>query len=111
MPDDESWRRVARADRARQFMPFAALRGYYEMVEEASNPPEPKRELSADELELLDAAFKRLERGSLVRVTYHDGKRYVTSEGIVTGVDTARREIRVVKTVIPLDDISGLEVL
>ena len=110
MPDDESWRRVARADRARQFMPFAALRGYYEMVDEASRPPEPRRELSADELELLDAALLKLERGSLARVTHYDGERYVTSEGIVTGVDTAQRELTVVKTKIPFDDISELVV-
>ena len=34
-PQDE-WRRIAPEERARQFMPFAALRGYYDLIREAA---------------------------------------------------------------------------
>ena len=36
------------ADRARQFMPFASLRGYYDFIREQEREKEPRRELSED---------------------------------------------------------------
>ena len=36
------------ADRARQFMPFASLRGYYDYIREQERVREPRRELSED---------------------------------------------------------------
>ena len=36
-------------DRARQFMPFAALRGYYDLVHAKEVVPEPRRPLADDE--------------------------------------------------------------
>ncbi len=42
--EEETWRRIAPEDRARQFMPFAALRGYYDLVREAEYvPPHHRR--------------------------------------------------------------------
>ena len=35
-----------RADRAQQFMPFAALKGYYDLIRERERVAEPKRELT-----------------------------------------------------------------
>ena len=39
----DKWRRIAPDERARQFMPFAALRGYYDLIREAEYTPEPRR--------------------------------------------------------------------
>ena len=41
------------ADRARQFMPFASLRGYYDFIREQERVKEPRRELSEDDAQEL----------------------------------------------------------
>ena len=39
----------AGADRARQFMPFMALKGYFELCREQERCPAPRRELTEEE--------------------------------------------------------------
>ena len=111
MPELESWRRVPPEERARQFMPFAALRGYYDLVEQAQHEPEPRRELSEESKAALDVQLARVGKGTLVRVTFHDGVSYVRVEGAVTQVDLVFRTITIVKRRIPLDDVAALELL
>ncbi len=94
-----------RADRAQQFMPFAALRGYYDLIRERERVVEPKRALSEEDELALSRAFARLERRRMARVVYHDGEGYVTLHGMVTDIDEAGRTLTVVRTRIPFDDI------
>ena len=53
---------VNRQDRARQFMPFAALRGYYDKIREQQRIKEPKRELSETEAERLSYKLNQLKK-------------------------------------------------
>lgn len=98
-------------DRARQFMPFAALRGYYELVHERERVPTPRRELTEEEARELDAALAQVARGSLVRVTYYDGDAYVTREGLVSQKDEILRDLWLVRTKIPFAALQSLELL
>lgn len=98
-------------DRARQFLPFAALRGYYDLVRERERVPTPRRELTEEEARELDAVLARVGRGSLVRATYYDGEAYVTCEGLVSQKDEILRDLWVVRTKIPLAALQSLEVL
>ena len=45
------------ADRARQFMPFASLRGYYDFIREQERVKEPRRELSEDDAQELSVSL------------------------------------------------------
>lgn len=98
-------------DRARQFMPFAALRGYYELVRERERIPVPRRELTEEEARELDVVLARVTRGSLVRATYYDGEAYVTHEGKVSQKDEIYRDLWIIRTKIPFADLQSLEVL
>lgn len=71
-------------------MPFAALRGYYDLIRERERVVEPKRALSEEDELALSRAFARLERRRMARVVYHDGEGYVTLHGMVTDIDEAR---------------------
>ena len=51
-----------KADRARQFLPFAALRGFDEMLREIEKQPVPKKELTEEELRLLNQKIKSIGR-------------------------------------------------
>ena len=97
-------------ERARQFMPFAALRGFEELIQRESASPTPRRELSDYEAELLSKKMRRVEKGLLVRVTYYKTDSYVTLDGMVSEIDFTMRHFRVIKTVIPFDDVLDIEI-
>lgn len=100
-----------RADRAAQFMPFAALRGYYELIRQQQRIPEAKHELTDEEALALSQTVYRVRRGQMVRVVYYDEDAYVTLTGCVSRIDLVERELMVVKTKIALDDIRELEIM
>lgn len=94
-----------RASRAAQFMPFAALTGYYELVREQERVIEPRHELTEDESERLSHAFARVRRGDLVRLTYYDRDGYRTRAGRIEDIDEATRQLRMNGRYIAFDDI------
>ena len=101
----------SKAERARQFMPFSALRGFEELIKQQVREATPRRELSEYEAEQLSLKMQGVENGMLVRVTYYDGDAYVTTEGMVSEVDLSLRFLRVIKRQIKLDDITDIEVM
>ena len=103
--------KMTNIERARQFMPFAALRGFEEMIREQEREETPRRELSEDEAITLTKRIAQIKKGSVVRVTYYEANAYRTLEGMVSEIDLTLRFLRVVKKRIELDDISDLNVL
>lgn len=97
--------RRPRVERAQQFMPFAALKGYYDLIRERERVVEPKRELTDEEALELSQRLAQVERRSMASVIYYDGEAYVTACGLVSDIDLAGRTITIVRTRIPLDDI------
>ena len=93
------------AERAAQFMPFAALTGYYDLVRERERVSEPRREPSEEEAARISAELAAMRKGQLVRMTHYEHDAYVTTEGIVTGVDPVARELTVVRRRIRFDDV------
>lgn len=93
------------ADRARQFMPFAALKGYYDLILQKQRVVEPRRDLSEDAAEELSHKLAQLKSGQMIRVTHYDTDAYVQTVGVLTRFNLAERYLTVVKTHIPLDDI------
>ena len=97
--------KMTNLERARQFMPFAALRGFEELIKQQTREATPRRELSEEEAERLSKKLLRIEKGSVVRVTYYDEDSYLSVEGMVSELDLVLRFLCVVKKRIPLDDI------
>ena len=93
------------ADRAAQFMPFAALTGYYDLVRERERVTEPRREPSEEEAARISAELASVRKGQLVRVTHYERDAYVTTEGIVTRIDLTARELTVVRRHISFADV------
>ena len=97
-----------RADRAQQFMPFAALRGYYDLIRERERVAEPKRELTDEQALELSRKLSQLKRREMACIVHYDGEAYVTARGLVSDIDLAARTVTVVRTRIPLDDIADI---
>lgn len=51
---------ASKEERARQFLPFNALTGYYQMIMEKQRVSESKKELSEDEATVLSNKLKNL---------------------------------------------------
>lgn len=98
-----------RASRAAQFMPFAALTGYYELARRQERITEERHELTEEEALALSRAITQIKKGDLVRVTYYDWDAYRTVSGVVARIDTTFRRLQVVQTVIPFDDIRKID--
>ncbi|WP_080797442.1 hypothetical protein [Arabiibacter massiliensis] len=101
--------RRPRADRAQQFMPFAALRGYYDLVRERERTAEPRREMTEERALELSQKFAQVERRAMVAVTYYDGEAYVIARGLVSDIDEAGRTLTIVRERIAFDDIWDIE--
>ena len=95
-------------DRARQFIPFAALRGYGDYLREKEFSPAPRRELSEDEAEILSRKRSRVKPGQLLKITYYRDGGYITSEGMISDFDAQARTITVVNEKISLDDVADI---
>ena len=101
---------IKKADRARQFMPFAALTGYYEVIKQREKIIEPRKELSEDEAEILSSKLSKIQKGMLVTLTYYKEDCYETLTGLVSNIDSIYRTITIVKTKIAIDDIYDIEI-
>lgn len=101
--------RKPRASRAAQFMPFAALTGYYELARQQERITEPRHELTDEEALTLSRTIIQIKKGDLVHVTHYDRDTYRTISGIVAHIDFTFRHIQVVKTVIDFDDILSIK--
>lgn len=99
---------MARADRASQFAPFAALKGYEEALRAKERIIVPKSELSPEMLEYLDYKFTQLKEGMVITVIYYEKDSYVKKTGILSRINRQARYITVVTTDIFLDDIKDI---
>ena len=90
---------VNRIARAKQFLPFDALKGLQEALREKEIEYEEKKELSEETLAELNNVFNKIEKGSFVKIRYYRNGRYKEIEGIVTYIDYIKRKIQIDKIV------------
>lgn len=100
--------KMSREERAKQFMPFAALKGYPEALARREKKPLPRRELSEESLEELNRRLRQLTPGDWVEVLYYIQGEYRTFSGAFSGVDNAMGKIRIGEMAIPLQNIYDL---
>lgn len=88
---------ASRVDRAKQFLPFDALKGLQEALREKEIEYEEKIELSEESLTELENEFNKLEKGSNVKIRYYKNRQYIDIDGIVTNIDYVRKKIQIDK--------------
>ena len=89
--------------RAAQFMPFAALRGYEEAIEETLRQTEPRREPDEDRVRMINEGLNELleniGESPVIQVEYFEpdktkpGGKYLRHTGAVRTVDMYAKEI------------------
>lgn len=88
---------VNRVTRAKQFLPFDALKGLQQALREKEIEYEEKKELAEDTLTELNNKFHQLENGKYVKLKYYKNGRYRESKGIVTHMDYIKKRIQINK--------------
>ena len=84
-----------RQERAKQFLPFDALKGLKEALKEKEIEYQEKKELSEDSLTILQNEFNKIEKGSRVMIKYYKNKKYINVIGIVTNIDIIKKKIQI----------------
>lgn len=104
---------MKREDRAKQFLPFDAMKGLYEALrrQEALSERRERIELGEEDAAALSEVLCRLSRGDRVNATFFRDGRYVTRCGTVTAFDAVKRLFSVGDQKIPFDDLLALEIL
>lgn len=102
--------KMGRALRAKQFMPFAALKGYEAALRQRERVVLPRTELGEDAQEALDRALRQIHPGDPVTAVYYDGGMYLERAGLVSKLDPAAGVLWVVKTPIPFAALRSLVV-
>ena len=103
--------KMTNLQRAKQFMPFAALKGFEERLAAVAKYRERRKVLSDDQLQELDQQWLKLEEGNLVRIVYYYQDTHQSTEGIVQKIDEPRHVILVQNLKIRLSNIMSLEIL
>lgn len=100
---------MERAERAKQFMPFAALKGYEEALREKEKIIVPKVELSEYSKEILDWKLQNIKKNDIITVVYFCNDEYLKITGMVSRLDITARVIKIVNTKIAFDDIYDIQ--
>lgn len=101
---------MSKTDRARQFLPFNALKGYYDVIKEHEKIVEERRMLSEEAFEALSKKVLEIKKNDMVTISHYSTYSYIKTQGIVSKIDINNRFIVIVKTKIIFDDIIDIEI-
>lgn len=93
------------SERAKQFMPFSALRGLSAALAQKEKIYIPKREVSEEIADEIDRLMRTLNEGVLVDVMYYKNGEYLHVGGEVEIFSKVSRILQVSGVKIPFDDI------
>ena len=100
---------MARADRAKQFAPFSALKGLEAAIERKRLLATTRRTPTEHEAEILNDRLARLSAGDRVYVMYYTKKGYIKRTVTVFDVDVTKRAILTDGEYIFFDDIYAIK--
>ena len=100
--------RMSRLQRAKQFMPFAALRGFEALLAAVARPKEAWVELSEDQIDELNTVLQSVRCGEWVRIVYYNKQKYTELIGIVDMINEQLQILSVQGIVISFRHIKEL---
>lgn len=102
--------KMDKSNRAKQFMPFDALKGLREALLEMERIVVSKRELSEEQKDEIDKKLCRIQKQDIVMAEYFQNGEYVQVTGVVSNIDKTNRILEIENVRIPFDDISDLQI-
>ena len=104
---------MTRQERAKQFMPFDAMKGLQEALRdrEERHSRVERHEISEEDQEANSAVLSRLNNGSKVRISYYCHFHDVVRSGTITGLSYAYRFLKMDEEKIFFDDIYRITII
>ena len=101
---------MPRSRRAKQFMPFDALRGLKEAIADKERVIEPRRYLTEDAIAEINAKLLGLQKGQMITIVYYGSyeQAYLQLTGPVTKVDSYWQSIQIGNITIDFPEIDQL---
>lgn len=100
-----------KADRAKIFLPFDALKGFREALKEKERVIVPKIELTEEETDKLSRLLLLIKKRMMVKIVYFKDGEYLELIGLVSKNDFVYKKITIIETVIKYIDILKIEVI
>ena len=82
-------------NRAKQFVPFAAVKGFEEALRAKERIVVEKIELSEERKAELDFKLQQIHKRDIITVVYFDKDEYVKIEGMVSRLDIDARILKI----------------
>ncbi len=99
------------SERAKQFLPFAAVKGLNEALEKKEKVALSKTEMSEDLAAELNEKIHNVQKGSIVTITHFYNDDFIELTGTVVQIDSAYRTIQIDDNSIDMDDILGIRIV
>ena len=104
-------KKINEVDRAKQFIPFDALKGFREALRKREEVVIKKRELSQEDIDVINFKLARIKKGDLVKVTHYQKTHYVETNGIVSEINEIDKYLRIVVMKIAFSDIVNIDII
>lgn len=97
------------SDRARQFLPFDALKGFKEAIKKREKIKVEKIELSEDVAIELSYKLKQIKKGMIIKVIHYSDSEYIETFGMVSEFNETFGYLKIVKTKMMFSDILDIQ--
>ena len=98
------------SERAKQFMPFSALKGLEEAIRAKEHPLEERKAPNDEQIADINDKLHMLSPHDNVRVVFYFMGRYYLTEGEIEKFDTATRTLEIASVEILFDEIVELDI-
>lgn len=99
------------SQRAKQFAPFDALKGFKEAIRDVNDQMElvDRITLSEEQLDKLDEVVHSLIKGERITITYYHKGRYLKLSGVFTKIDEVEKKMMMASESFKLADIIEIQ--
>lgn len=100
-----------RGDRAKQFMPFDALKGLREELKKREEKylKEPKKELDDQKKMKLSQRIAVLKKGDEIKIVFYYDGHYIELNDTIQAINTAYKYLKICDNKIAFDDLYDIE--
>ena len=100
-----------RLDRAKQFMPFDALKGFREAIRSKEIQVEGKTTIDEDNATNINNILNKLKVGLRIEVTYYEEYKYITKIIDIKKLSFQSGKIIINNNIIYFDDLKDIKIL
>ena len=100
-----------KSERAKLYMPFAAVKGLDKALREKERILVDKIDLSEESKENISNYISTLKKGMIVKVVHYENMEYIETTGVISNIDFVYFNLTIVMKKINFDDIYKIDIV